>query len=288
MAERVADPMIWESARVDALGGALIVAASAADIGVALVSMEPPAPRVVYISDKGVEILGHPREVILSRPAADFLEPRERQMRDSTGKRVRGETKPRFIETVIERADGQSVPLEVSFAPIQLDGLPGIIAFSRDITDRHKAVDALARSERRFRQLIELAPDAVWINDGRRLCFANPGAVRMLRYDSVEELLAIDPRTLFAPEDLAALRERTQQMFRTGAPLAPRDYRTRRKDGTWVLTEVQSMPIEWEGAPAILGFSRDVTERREMEARLAQTERLAALGTLLAGIAHEM
>jgi nitrogen-specific signal transduction histidine kinase len=55
-----------------------------------------------------------------------------------------------------------------------------------------------------------------------------------------------------------------------------------------VLTEVQSMPIDWEGRPAILGFARDITQRKEIEARLAQSERLAALGTLLAGIAHEM
>src|SRR5215472_4151876 len=84
------------------------------------------------------------------------------------------------------------------------------------------------------------------------------------------------------------MRERTQHMFRTGESLPPREYRTRRRDGTWVTTEVHSMPIEWEGAPAIMGFARDITARKQMEARLAQSERLAALGTLLGGIAHEM
>jgi PAS domain S-box-containing protein len=287
MSLAASDPLIWETARIEELGGALIAAASAAGIGVSLVSMLPE-PRVVYISDKGLEILGHPREVVMSVPATDFLTPAERTMREETNTMIRVDSHPHFLETMVKRADGTEVPLEVGFAPIRLDGQPGIIAFTRDISERRAATDALARSEQRFRQLIELAPDAVWINDGRRLLFANPTAARMLRYPTVEALLATDVRDIIAPEDQGPMRERTQEMFRTGLPLPPRDYRTRRSDGTWVVTEVQSMPIEWEGGPALLGFSRDVTGRKEMEARLQQSERLAALGTLLAGIAHEV
>jgi PAS domain S-box-containing protein len=145
-----------------------------------------------------------------------------------------------------------------------------------------------ADADRRYRQLIELAPDAVFVNDGRRLVFANSAAARMLGYPSVEALLAIDPRTLFSPEDAIQMRDRSMHMIQTRQGLPPREYPTRRRDGSWVVTEVQSMPIDWEGRPAILGFSRDVTQRKEIEARLAQSERLAALGTLLAGIAHEM
>jgi PAS domain S-box-containing protein len=287
MTDDVADPTNFTSERIEALGGALIAAASAADIGVSLVSMEGP-PRVVFVSDRGVEILGHPREVIMTRPAADFLTPAEREVRNAAGVREYSEEHAGHFETMILRADGRQVPIEVAIAPIRLEGRPGIVAFTRDITERRRAVDALQRSERRFRQLIELAPDAVWINDGRRLRFANPMAARMLRYESVDALVATDPREIIAPEDQVSMRERTQQMIRTGESLPPREYRTRRSDGTWVTTEVHSIPIDWDGAPALLGFARDITARKEMEARLAQSERLAALGTLLGGIAHEM
>jgi PAS domain S-box-containing protein len=281
------DPLIWESARVEELGGALITAASAAGIGVSLVRMLPE-PRVVYISDKGVEILGHPREVILNRRATDFLTPAERAMREETNTFIRVDSSPHFLETMVKRADGREASLEVGFAPIRVDGQPGIIAFTRDISERRAATDALARSEARFRRLIELAPDAIWILDEQRLLFANPTAARMLQYESVEALLAADLRDVVAPEDQGPMRERAQQMMRTGASLPPREYRTRRRDGAWVVAEIQSMPIEWEGVPAILGVARDVTTRKEMEARLVQSERLAALGTLLGGIAHEM
>jgi PAS domain S-box-containing protein len=288
MSDRDADQMAWESERIEALGGALIAAASAAGIGVSLVSIEEPAPRVVYVSDKGVEILGHPREVIMTLPATAFLTPDERAIRLAPGYPRPTTPGARFFETIVQRADGSRVPVEVSLANIRLDGRPGMITFTRDISERREAVAALERSERRFRQLIEIAPDAVWINDGRRLVFANPAAARMLKYDTVEELLKVDPRQIVVPDDHQPMRERTQQMFQTGVPLPPREYKSRAKDGTIFITEVQAMPMEWEGSQALLGFARDVTERKEMEARLAQSERLAALGTLLAGIAHEM
>ncbi len=282
------DPVTWDSQKIETFGGAFIAGASTAGIGVSLVSIQPPTPRVIYISDKGVEILGHPRETILARPAGQFLSPDEQRVRDLTGERARSRSDPQLFDTVVERADGKLVPVEISFAPVRLDGQPAIIAFIRDVTARYEARAALERSERRFRQLIERAPDAVWINDGARLQYANPAAARMLGYESVEALLAVDPRNIVAPEEQSSMRERTLEMFRTGEPLPPREYRTRRKDGSLVMTEVQSMPVEWEGSPAILGFARDVTNRNEMQLRLAQSERLAALGTLLAGIAHEM
>jgi PAS domain S-box-containing protein len=139
-----------------------------------------------------------------------------------------------------------------------------------------------------FRRLIELAPDAVWINERGRLVFANPATARMLGYATVDEVLALDPGVLVHPDDRQAMGERSRQMIATGRSLAPFEYRVQHKDGRWLITEVHSMPIEWEGRPAILGFARNITARKEMEARLVRADRLAALGTLLAGIAHEM
>jgi PAS domain S-box-containing protein len=288
MRDGVEDPTTFDSERIEKLGGALIAAASAAGIGVSLVALEGGRRRVLYVNDKNVEILGHPREVIMRRPAEEFLTPAARTARSEATVRESAQDSPRMFETMIQRADGSQLPIEVALAPIRIDGLRALIVFTRDISERRRALEALESSERRIRQLIELAPDAVWIMDGRRLRFANPTAARMLRYESVEALIATDPRNIVAPEDQASMRERTQEMLRTGQSLPPRNYRTLRSDGTWVMTEVHSMPIDWDGVPAILGFARDITARKEMEARLAQSERLAALGTLLGGIAHEM
>jgi PAS domain S-box-containing protein len=280
----------WDEQRIEGLGSALVAAADGAHIGLSVVRMDPPHPRVVFINDVGVQVLGHPREIILSQPATSFLAPEERQAHGPrVDERARGQsTNPRSFETTVATADGRRVPIEVSVAQVDLGGRPVLVTFFRDIQGRRDALEALKRSEERFRKLIELAPDAVWINDGQHLVFVNPATIKMLAYDRAEEVVALHPRDIIHPDDRKAMRERTEQMFETGEALPPRDYRVRRRDGTWAVAEVRSMPLEWEGQKAILGIARDVTTRREMEAQLVRSDRLAALGTLLAGIAHEI
>src|SRR5439155_22402158 len=153
---------------------------------------------------------------------------------------------------------------------------------------RRRSLEPLERSEARFRHLIELAPDALWIASGPRLVFVNPATVRRLGYDTLDEVLGLGPRDFVHPDDQEPMRERAQQMLTSGLPWPARDYRVQRRDRSWVTTEVQSMPIDWEGGRAILGIARDITYRKEVEAELVRRERLAALGTLLAGIAHEV
>ena len=280
---------IWDSQRVETLGAALLTAANTARIGLAIVRVENPEPRIVYMSDVGIEILGHPREKIVGGLARGFLTPEEQALRQPVaGPAPTLPRASRTIESAVVTGDGRRVPVEVTLAPITLDGESIIVIFFRDITQRRAALEAVRRSQERFRLLFELAPDAVWVNDGTRLVYVNPGAVKMLGYDTVEEVLAIDPRRIVHPDDHEAMSSRTREMMRTGQPLPSYEYRTCRKDGTVLVTEVQSMPIEWDGHKALLGVARDVTARKEMEARLARSERLAALGTLLAGIVHEL
>jgi PAS domain S-box-containing protein len=280
----------WASA----FEAAFIEAASAARIGMSVVALDPPDARVVYITDVGAEILGHAKAELLSRPASSFLTPfaraegEARREQSAQAPHPEGRMAARTFEVEVTAADGRAIPIEVSTAEIALQGRRALVVFFRDISQRRQAIESQRRLEQRFRKLIEMAPDAIWINDGRRLIFANPATVKLLGYDNLEQVLALDPREFVHPEDVQAMRERSSQMAVSGNPLLPREYRVRRRDGAWILTEVHSMPIEWEGHNGILGFARDVSARKETEARLMRSDRLAALGTLLAGIAHEM
>ena len=56
----------------------------------------------------------------------------------------------------------------------------------------------------------------------------------------------------------------------------------------WTLPDITSMAIEYDGHPAVLCMIRDVTERKQLQLRLVQSDRLASVGMLAAGIAHEI
>jgi signal transduction histidine kinase len=67
-----------------------------------------------------------------------------------------------------------------------------------------------------------------------------------------------------------------------------REFRLLRRGAEPVATELVGMPVVFDGEPAVVSIGRDVAERKETQAHLLQTDRLVALGTLAAGVAHEI
>lgn len=143
-------------------------------------------------------------------------------------------------------------------------------------------------SEARFRSLVEAIPEAVFIVGASGLLYGNPAAVSLFGYPSLEEALGKDPRSVAHPDDVPQLEQRAVAMLLEKRTLPPFEYRVFRRDGALLTIEVSSMPVEYEGAPAILTFARDATERKRVEAELLQADRLTVLGLLAGGLAHAM
>jgi PAS domain S-box-containing protein len=138
-----------------------------------------------------------------------------------------------------------------------------------------------------FRALVENAPDAIVVSRQGVVLYANAAAARLLGYDDVSELVG-KPMTFLDRRSVEVMQRRIQQMAATGERLVPREYPARRRDGSEITAEIASTVIEFEGAPAILAYARDVTDRARLRAQLAHADRLAALGTMAAGVAHEI
>lgn len=138
-----------------------------------------------------------------------------------------------------------------------------------------------------YKLLIEAAPDGVVVSQRGLVKYANPAALRLLGYERVDELVGQSMSTFLSAEDVQIMRERIMAIAR-GARLPPRVYPARRRDGVAIAAEITSLPIRWEGEDSVIAFARDVTERIKLEADLARAERLASVGTLATGIAHEI
>jgi PAS domain S-box-containing protein len=271
------------------LGGTLLEAAQAARIGVTVTFIEEGTPRNVYVSAAAADILGWPAEEILSGDPMGFVSKDDLpHLRERLGRRVGGEGGQSSYELRIVRKDGSQVPVVMSATNAVVDGRRAIIAFILDLTARKSAEEARLRSEARFRELIEAAPEPIGIFRGGYFVYANPALVSALGFDTASDLYTTPLGGMVVPEEAQVLEQREKLIVEKGMRLPTHTYRGVRRDGSVILLEMTTVPIEHEGQSAALMMGRDVTARRALEAQLVQSDRLAALGTMAAGVAHEV
>ena len=158
-----------------------------------------------------------------------------------------------------------------------------------------RAFQRLASSETRYRELVELLPEALCVNKGGRIALVNAAALKLFGASSARDLLGTPVLERFHPDDRAELEQRIATVLATRAPTAFSERRVLRLDGSVVEIESAASPFVEDGHFAIQVMLRDLTERksaeRELERQreqLRQSEKLAAMSELLAGVAHEL
>jgi PAS domain S-box-containing protein len=152
------------------------------------------------------------------------------------------------------------------------------------------AVDALHRARASFRTLLEVSPELAVLHRDGRIVYANPAVGRALGLGDGEDIAGAPLEQLLHPDDREAVAGRLRAPPANAANAAQEAFelRWRRKNGQYRTTEAVAAPVEFDGAPAVLVVARDVTERVEFQHQLLLRDRMAALGTLSAGVAHEI
>ena len=155
------------------------------------------------------------------------------------------------------------------------------------VKERDQLIDSLTRSEEKYRILAENANDAVFIVQDEHIRFANPKSEGMTGY-SEDELGKIPFVDLIHPEDRNMVLDRYKK--RLAGEKLPNTYSFRILKITGEALDVQlnTVLITWEGRPATLNFLRDITQQKELEARLQRAQKMEAIGTLAGGVAHDL
>jgi two-component system, NtrC family, sensor kinase len=240
--------------------------------------------RYVDVNRRACELLGYTREELLALRISDLIPAEDLAAVPLKLPELRA-GKSLFFARRIRCKDGRLLHVELSARQIEVGRYLGIV---RDVTARERAEEALRRSEASFRALIELLPDGVVVHRDGRILYVNPEGVARLGYDAATELVGRPVADIIHPDDRAEVAGRLARIAATGKPLEMREDRFLKRDGSIGLAEVVALQVMFDGAPAIVALSRDVTEQKQLQAQLAQADRLASMGLLAAGVAHEI
>ena len=173
---------------------------------------------------------------------------------------------------------------------VTIGGRDRILALARDITDRKTAEAALRASEEQYHSMFNATIDglALWSAAGE-IVDSNPALWRMYGYGD-GEFFSLPPGGGVGP----AYRPEFLRAVAAGASLNM-EVTEKRKDGSPLELELHGIPMQYQGEPHVLTIAHDITDKKRSAEELArqreslhQREKLAALGSLLAGVAHEL
>lgn len=262
-------------------------------IGDAVVSCDA-AGRITFMNPKAEEYVGWTTEAAAGTPIQQVL----RVVDEETGEPVEDiaaqvlrERSPvrRADHLALVGRDGQSIPIEGSAAPIRnaAGELTGVVLVFHSVTEQRRAQEQIRASERRYRTLVELSPEAVVVHLNGKIVYVNAVALRLFGAKYREELQGRKMLELVHAELHDLVRERIGDVESGGtAPL--RELRIVRLDGQEVAVEATAGSIDWQGQVAVQSILRDITARKAAEALFVQTEKLASVGRMAASIAHEI
>jgi PAS domain S-box-containing protein len=134
-----------------------------------------------------------------------------------------------------------------------------------EIFERTRMEASLRDSEERYRQLVELSPDAILLHRDGRILFANGAALRLFGARTPEELLEIPFKDLVAPEFRELVRGRSLKISQERQSTPPMEQQMIRLNGTVVDVEDQGTPFIFQGTPAVQIVLRDISKRKEID-----------------------
>lgn len=236
---------------------------------------------IEYVSPGGKRILGY--DDLEGMNAKLMVHPDDFK---SWGAPACGETRHHVART--RHRDGSWRWIEFTTTNLTHDpAVRAYVANYRDITQRKLAEESLQKSEKNFRTLMERAPIATFVHNNGRYVYVNPAAVAMLGYNQPDEIIGRPVFDNVHPDARESLAHRIAALSDSGSA-AFTGLRMVRADGTELVLDGEAMLLDYDGVPSHVVMGHDVTERDALFTRIATADRMLSIGTLAAGVAHEI
>jgi two-component system cell cycle sensor histidine kinase/response regulator CckA len=252
--------------------------------------------RFVEVNDSFCRMTGYGADELLQMKITD-LEVREPASRRADVSPMR--TGLHQFATAHRHRDGHIIRLETSVIVLRDEDRKILVGFARDVTERLRDQERLEQLSRQNKLILDCAAEGIYgVDLDGRISFANPAAARILGWE-VHELIGMCAHDLVRQG-----RAQPAPQLADGCPVCEAvragivqqgDALFRRKDGAEVPIDFVSSPIRQHGqlTGAVVVFrdtserKRAENERRQLEARIQQAQKLESLGMLAGGLAHD-
>src|SRR5882724_3678265 len=151
----------------------------------------------------------------------------------------------------------------------------------------HERTQQLNASERRYRKVVDLIQEAIWIHQDGIIQFVNPAALKLFGAATADALIGRSIFSLLHPDDRARALERTKTVTAEKRAVPVVEARLVGLDGRTRIAELHAVPFMQDDRLHVLSAGRDVTAQRDAEAQLRQSQKIEAVGRLTGGVAHD-
>ena len=174
----------------------------------------------------------------------------------------------------VRKKSGESIWIEIDESPLKDEGgkVRGMVGAIRDITMRRQAEQALKESEEKYRALVENMTDSVFMVDKKnRILSMNESACRFLHISN-EQAVGISVSELFPKELAKKYAMSIRKVFASGEPMIVERKTSIRNQLFWLAVSLSPVKDAQGNVTCVIGVSRDISERKQMEEALIQSE----------------